>query len=422
MAQHNEQEYIKHLCDDVFPFQFDDKTILYLDDVKYLDGKRKYQVNIHDNYGYKFRTISNQIIARQKQKSYFKKFFGGNPFTLENINTFLTEINSPLKLMCLSEVDNALSKLGFINVDTNEMDYVCWNDIQSDPIKYTRENYGYYKMRRESHNLTKYEIITIIRNKEIELGRPLLQSDFEGVVTSSRSVGIRVIWRIWGTFNNMIDELGLLKHDTYFKPNSLNYIPHSEYMNIIKSVCEKVKSDGRNIVTCSDFKNIGVGIERVKRHCKKDGVTLSEKIAEYGCQMQKSGCGMEYTFCDGETVKSKYEYDFSVFLRNNGFIFNQTYFRDIRYDHIDKIYKGNMNCDYKIILNGTDIYVELAGILQNTSHIEAYFNNIPINSKSKEVYRQKLNKKKEILERNKLKYYILFRTEMNDNTYRKIIL
>lgn len=131
--------------------------------------------------------------------------------------------------------------------------------------------------------------------------------------------------------------------------------------------------------------------------------------------------GMNYIFSDGEKVVSRYEYDFSNFLRGNNLIYNKTYFRNIPYKTLDKEYSGNMNCDYLIILNGKKIYIELAGILGNKSYQEAYRKNTPIKSKSKELYRQKLCQKRELFERNSLDYYILLPDEMNENMYKNIL-
>ena len=80
-----------------------------------------------------------------------------------------------------------------------------------------------------------------------------------------------------------------------------------------------------------------------------------------------------------------------------------------------------MNCDYCINFNGQLVYIELAGILGNKEHQDAYRNNIPIKSKSKEEYRQKLNQKREMFERNNLEYYILLPDEMNEETYKNIL-
>ena len=80
-----------------------------------------------------------------------------------------------------------------------------------------------------------------------------------------------------------------------------------------------------------------------------------------------------------------------------------------------------MNCDYLIIFNNKKVYIELAGRLGNKGHQEAYRNNTPIKSKSKELYRQKLYQKRDIFERNGFDYYILLPDEMNEETYRNIL-
>ncbi len=264
--------------------------------------------------------------------------------------------------------------------------------------------------------------IPIIRNKEKELDRPLLQSDFEGVETTDTSIGIRVIWRLWGTFSNMVDELGLMKHDYFYKPNDPNYIPHEDVMLMIKDVCEKVKSTGRNIIMYSDFtEHTNLDVTKLRRHCTVDKTTLNDVVKLYGCELQRAGNGMNHRFEDGEFTVSKYEYDFSQFLRDNGFKYSKTYFRNIYYKKLDNEYKGNMNCDYCIDFNGQLVYIELAGILGNKEHQDAYRNNTPLKSKSKEEYRQKLNQKREMFERNNLEHYILLPDEMNENTYKNIL-
>jgi transcription antitermination factor NusG len=80
-----------------------------------------------------------------------------------------------------------------------------------------------------------------------------------------------------------------------------------------------------------------------------------------------------------------------------------------------------MNCDYEIHFQGRIFYIELAGMLENTKHQECYKNNISINSKSKEKYRLDLIKKKTILEKENLEYYILLKSEMNEDTYKNIL-
>ena len=271
--------------------------------------------------------------------------------------------------------------------------------------------------------MTKEKAIPIIMKKYEELQRPLLQRDFQGVETTDTSIGIRIIYRLWGTFTNMIKELGLPEHDYYYKPFDKNYRPHEEVMESIKIVCEVVKSQGRTTVLYPDFKEIAdiSEISTIRRHCELDGTNLRDVIKSYGCELQQCGNGMNHRFEDGEYTSSKYEYDFSRFLRDNGFEYGKTYFRNIYYKKLDSKYKGNMNCDYCINFNGQLVYIELAGILGNKEHQEAYRNNTPLKSKSKEEYRLKLNQKREMFERNNLEYYILLPDEMNEETYKNIL-
>jgi hypothetical protein len=125
-------------------------------------------------------------------------------------------------------------------------------------------------------------------------------------------------------------------------------------------------------------------------------MTFREYIVSLGYELQKAGNGMNYKFDDGEVTTSLYEYEFSNFLRRNGFKYGMSYFRNI-------------------------YYIELAGILGNKEYQETYKNNIPLKSKSKEEYRQKLNQKREIFERNNLEYYILLPDEMNEENYKNIL-
>ena len=265
--------------------------------------------------------------------------------------------------------------------------------------------------------LSKDEASKIIYSKQKYLNRPLLQSDFENILTSKDSISMRVIYRIWGTFNNMIEDLGLEKHDAYFKPNSKNYLSHDEIMNAINNVCQNAKSEKRNIILYEDFDDYGINVARLKRHCSIDNTSLEIELQKYGCKLQKAGNGFNYTFSDGEKVVSNYEFIFSKYLRDLGLKYNQDYFRDIPYSHLDYNYSGKMNCDYQICINNHIFYVELAGILGNDEHQRAYLSNTPIKSKSKELYRQKLNKKKDLFESNGLEYYILLPKDMNIKNY-----
>ena len=381
----------------------------------------KYIVDMYDDFGYKYKTNFTFVSLSIKNGSQLSRFFKGNPYTYQNINLYckLNNIDLSIDGNDLPVKGYAKELLDFVDSNGNIV-RTSWNHITQYKIKCKTPD-EVIKVKNKVY-MSKERAIPIIKNKEKELGRPLLQSDFEGVETTDTSIGIRVIWRLWGTFSNMIDELELIKHDCFYKPNSSNYTPHNEVMNLIKFVCEKIKSTGRNIIMYSDFEeHTNLDITKFRRHCKLENTTLNDIVKLYGCELQRAGNGMNHKFEDGEFTVSKYEYDFSQFLRENGFEYDKTYFRNIYYKTLDNEYAGNMNCDYCVNINGHLIYIELAGILGNKEHQNAYKNNIPLKSKSKEEYRQKLNQKRDMLERNGLEYYILLPDEMNENTYKNII-
>lgn len=404
-----------------FPIQIHNGiTVNFLDD--YLDEKRHLWIDCIDQYGYKYRVDSNRVVIlpNSNYTTGLRPFFKNNPHTFDNINVFLKINKIPLVLIDEVDYNKGSSKMyRFQSVDGRIIKQK-WNSIQSNPNSYINidEKIAHIKRRQ----MTKERAIQIICKKEKELGRPLLQTDFENVKTTEDSIGIRVIWKFWGTFSNMIAELGLIKHDSFYRPNDVNYTPHDEVMNLIKSVCEKVKSNGRNTIMYSDFeKHTNLDVTKFRRHCALENTTLNDIVRLYGCELQRAGNGMNYRFEDGEFTVSKYEYDFSQFLRENGFEYGKTYFRNIYYKTLDNEYAGNMNCDYCVNINGHLIYIELAGILGNKEHQNAYRNNVPLKSKSKEEYRQKLNQKRDVFERNGLEYYILLPDEMNENIYKNII-
>jgi len=406
-----------------FPITINKTTYDISGDVEIIhkdSNHNSYYLDLVDNLGYKYNYSYNAVMAAYKNQKELNRFFKRNKYTYDNINLYCKLNNIDLKIDGAGLLVSGYARelLNFTDGDGNIIK-TSWNHISSSKIKFRNETER-IKIKNKT-SLTKEQASSIIIKKQEDLGRPLLQSDFEGIVTSKTSVGVRIIWKYWGNFNNMIKDLGLLSHDCYFKPNSENYIPHEKIMKSIKTVCETVKRDGRDTVMYKDFNLDKLCVEKVRKHCRLDGTTLNKEVKRYGCKLQRSGNGMNHRFEDGEKVVSKYEYDFSTFLRNNGFIHNVSYFRDVKYKDLDNSYKGQMNCDYKIIINNQIIYIELAGILSNQQHIEAYLSNTPIVSKSKEKYRQSLNKKKSILEKNRLEYYILLPQDMNEENYRRII-
>lgn len=382
-------------------------------------NRYRYLVPLIDNEGYKYKIDHNTLHNAKSNNSLPARFFKNNPFTYENINNYcrINKIDLCIDGTGLPIKGYARETLNFIDSSGNIVK-IDWNSIQQ---KQTDGND--ITVIKNKVILNKEEATKIIKEMAMHYDRPLIQSDFENVTTSHNSVGIRVIWRIWGTFTNMINDLELESHDTYFKPNSENYKPHEDIMAIIENTCRDVLKLRRNTVMVDDFKKYGINsMSTIHRHCNLDNVSIHDVLSKYGCKLQSAGNGMNHLFEDGEKVVSRYEYDFSSYLRKNGFVFGKSYFRDVYYKDLDGEYNGTMTCDYKIIFNDKIVYIELAGILGNKKHQEAYINNIVIKSKSKEEYRQKLNRKREMFERNGLEYYILLPFEMNEEKYNEILM
>lgn len=148
---------------------------------------------------------------------------------------------------------------------------------------------------------------------------------------------------------------------------------------------------------------------------------MMHELSENGCQLSSTGFGIHYILQNGDFVKSNYEYDFSQALISAGFIYGETYFRDIRYSKIIDSYTGRMNCDYMLILNGNVMYIELAGMLNDKKHIDAFLNNQEIDNPIFEKYRKKLTLKKQILDECHVDYKILLEPDLNISNYNHII-
>ena len=228
----------------------------YLTDVevykKSNNKHNKYVVNIYDEFGYKYKTDYNFVLSSIKNGSQLSRFFKRNPYTYDNINLYckLNNIDLSIDGTGLPVVGYARELLDFVDSNGNIVK-TSWNHITTYKIKCKTQD-EVIKFKNKKY-MSKEKAIPIIRKMQKDLNRPLLQSDFENRKTTDESIGIRVIWRLWGTFNNMIDELGLIKHDCFYKPNGSNYTPHENVMNVIKDVCEKVKTTGRHTVMYSDF-------------------------------------------------------------------------------------------------------------------------------------------------------------------------
>ncbi len=145
--------------------------------------------------------------------------------------------------------------------------------------------------------------------------------------------------------------------------------------------------------------------KKLKKEC---GKSIGDIAKENDLELAKEGRGLVHIFQDGEKALSRYERIFSTILRNSGFVYNRSYFRDVKYSDIFNdvvVSKNSMTIDYVLIYENRKIYIELAGVLRDYERY--YKDNISIGSESKEKYRKQLIRKEEILKRNNVEYYIL---------------
>lgn len=150
---------------------------------------------------------------------------------------------------------------------------------------------------------------------------------------------------------------------------------------------------------------------------KREGLDIFAYIKSLGFEMNPNSFSHKYTFDDGERVVSSMEYDFSNYLRSIGYEYNKTYFRDVMYKKFSDE-QSKMNCDYKIMIGNTPLYVEVAGIIYNCENEE--WDKHTYASIRENEYRDKMIRKRQRLLETNSNYIFLFKDEMFDGTYKDI--
>lgn len=249
---------------------------------------------------------------------------------------------------------------------------------------------------------------------EKKLGRHITKEDI-----TLENVGFTniVIDRIYGGLNNAKSELGLIKTPRNL-PKEFEY-----YKCILDKILENIKSNtDRKCISWSDIEsNINNPLltdhKTFAKAFKREGIDIFSYIKSKGFMMNPSKYSYHYTFDDGERVVSTMEYEFSKYLRSLGFIYNKDYFRDVMYKTFSNE-QSKINCDYKIIINGKPLYIEIAGMIYNFEN-ENWRNHI-FSSKQENEYRDKMINKENILIENNCYFIFLFKSEMFNNKYRDI--
>jgi len=271
--------------------------------------------------------------------------------------------------------------------------------------------------RGRANTLSKEEVISIIKNMQDKLDRPLISDDFDN--PEDNEIGITTINKYWGSMNAMKEELGFTITHKNLKELSR---PIEQLKEDIIILCNKIQSEeNRKTISKDDIDNCDFTMSYStynKIFHEQLNMSISDYICSIGFKFLKAGNGMVYHYEDGEVTSSQFEYAFTNYLRSISLIFNSDYNRGVRYNTFIDNYKGMMDCDYVIKYKGRLIYVEIAGMLRD--YQEWYYRDKPLNSKSKEKYRLKLMGKEDMLRELGVEYYILFPSDLKDDTYKKI--
>ena len=284
----------------------------------------------------------------------------------------------------------------------------------------TEEEKYSINLSNQKINYTKDEVINIIKSMQAKLDRPLKYDDFDNPTLNT--ISVTYIKKYFGSLNKMKQELGLIIN----KENMSDKKPTKEDLeNMIIKLADYMQSINRNTFTEREYKQIANKLNIrlyscMNRWCHKYfNLSFADKIKEYGLSLGNPGKGIVTTIGE-EKCMSQFEYMFSSFLHSQGLIYNEDYYRNVKYKTFIKDYTGNMDCDYLLNINNTVIYIEIAGILEE--YKQWYYQNKPIiSSKSKEIYRMKLLKKENMLKQNNLVYFILFPCDLTKDNFNNIL-
>lgn len=274
------------------------------------------------------------------------------------------------------------------------------------------------KHRGKPLGLTKDECIDIIFEMQSKLKRPLEYDDFRNPLHGE--IGITTVKRYWGSVNRMKAELGLEIIQESMMDKQLS---KDDFDNMINDIVNYLNEDNRDFITTreiddnSSWASYGT-LDRMSK--KYYNTNLVSHLSTFSIRFGKQGRGFNYDFSDGEHTTSQYEYLFSKYLKDNGFEYNKSYFRDVKYRDFIPNYNGIMNCDYVINIENGQLYIEIAGIIADYK-TWYYQDKIIAQSKSKEEYRLKLKEKEKMLQNTGLTYLILFPCDLTKENFKKIL-
>lgn len=269
----------------------------------------------------------------------------------------------------------------------------------------------------ESNKLEKDKdfVVNTLINLEKKLGRPILKED---ISLEKTGFSLIVLNRMFGGLGKAKEELGLMK-SVSAKP-----LPFEHYKNRLDDTLQKIRNDtDRDFISWYDIENPKynenpLDHKTLTKAFNREGMDIFAYIKSKGFMMNPSSFSFHYTFDDGERVVSSMEYDFSEYLRSLGFEYNKDYYRDVLYRTFSEE-KTKMNCDYKIMIDGTPLYIEIAGIIHNCK--DDSWRKHQYSSKKENEYRDKMLRKEQRLMESKQYFLFLFKSEMYNGEYKAIL-
>ena len=411
----------------MFPFTLDDKTNVYLDNIINNEFKSKARYLLYDDFGFKYNIPYKSLILMfntKKHHGYFKS--SNRSIKINNLETFMRLHNINCKIVNIG---------GFTSLNEeitlqfqNELFITEIRNIVYHPIMFTKDGFDQYKHYKKAMTISKESAINLIIQKQELLGRPLAMADLLCNSNDDNIVGISVVIKYWGNFQNMLKSTNL--YDIFFQSHDLSEVikiaskakddghlrvflsncPLEWGIELVRIVCERVKNKGYNQIAKKDFELDGfpISYSSLERMFNKYNINIEDIINSFGLVNVGRGAGKSYKFSDGEKIDPRIEYLFSSILRSYNYVYNVDYYKNVRYSNFINTYIGNKTCDYLLVNGNCKLYIEIAGMLTNKKDIESFYNNKEIDTYIKERYRKSLLEKQKMLTENRLDYLFIY--------------
>lgn len=262
---------------------------------------------------------------------------------------------------------------------------------------------------------TKNEVATVLREFENKNGRNIVQED---IITSNTGFSMIVVNRLFGSMDGARSECGLRQlAPRYCEPDEY-------YIDCLTDVIMDYKNRTGSpyiswaIIESGEYGKRTYNHKCYMEHFKRAGVDLFMHVKSLGCLMNCTSYSNTYIFDTGELVRSSFEYDFTTYLNLCGFKYKEDYQRDVRYRTFSGE-RGKIDCDYIICVGGNSVYIEIAGVLD--SSYNNTWDTIDYKDPKHIEYRNTLAKKRDILESIGVEYYFVFKEDMCNFSYMKLI-